>query len=1481
MRTRADAEERTARESARREILAEAIERAKRKHMTESPTKEQVRAFMRQPTDDEVQRHRGRCARWVHDFDAYNASIANALGTLDEHPSDTKGRDKELRQLQAILTRPNTAIALCLGEAGSGKALANGTEIPVNDSRGYVNIEDVRVGDEVFDENGNPTTVLGVFPQGELDAYRVTFGKGESVVCNDEHLWPYWTRQQHEYRTDNMSVAPLYRLIESGVTSQVDQRENRKKSYHYLIPNNGAVQRPEAELPIDPYALGLLIGDGCLSMRSGSRGKRHPLSFSSADEELVAELARLINAKSYARCSQYNYNWSFERSDFYPTAQSNARLIHINDFLMLYPHDGLECVFGQKSVNRRIPRKYLLASPDQRLALLQGLMDTDGNIQKNGRLNCTFSTSSEGLVKDVAELANSLGMRVSIWGRNRHRGNHDEYAVHFLIPIEQRRSLFRLSRKLRIFDEYVDTSHNGRKYQAVPLRNVENLHERMAMTCLYVDSPSHLFLCTRAHIVTHNTRLVEEFSKQANSGKLRTHSDNHRYMVMALRLGELSALPRNELQAALANIIPTLYDFEKRAELALNDISLKVILFIDEVHMMVTVFGQGTKIGGDVMKDMLARSPIRIIATTTRREYDSTIAVDKPLAERFKILELNEVSQDVVREIVDDWWASTAPDCPPLDADVRDYLIDANKVYRPDDAEPRKSLDTCEDLVSYCRRTGLPATREVVDDVFDERFSIKLGFHIDADKVYNNIASQVFGQPAALRSWRLLLHGLAFKTRQNSNRPIFSALLAGSSGSGKLVSNDEPVPTLPTRENGYAHVKRHGDLVAGDVVFDRAGRPTKVLATFQHKHHPMYDVIFSDGRRIRVGAEHLWTVYSSKQRYRVEKLHEPSTPYVMTTKQILDAGLWRKNSSRSKNTKWYIPMNGAVEWPEADLGCDPYVLGALIGDGCLRERALALSSADDFICERITNALGAKEWTSHKDNYTHYFLLPNAKQHDNVTRFQTNEVLSDAQELIDTYSVNRFIPEKYKHSSIKQRWELVRGLFDTDGSIVASHNRAPFVSFATASERLAHDVNDLLFSLGVSSTVGCYKRDREYRGNIRHEVDWQVSVKCAAEDAQNFFSLPRKVMKAQKCARMARSRARVKSFGFVGIKDMIFAGYDDAQCILVDNEEHLYQAGQYIVTHNTQTTKALAEALYPGEQVLYAINMPDYSQPKDEPLFRKELGETLRHRPNAVILLDEFEKAAENIRRSMLYILDEGLVNFTVINREGREETNTASLRNAIVICTTNQGSDVFKNDAQFSVISNDFSDDGVGELTLEQEMAMVQLSQDLRANLEGNGFPPELLGRFDEIMLYRALSAKTTLKIVRVKLDAMLDDLKRFHGITIDLNPEVTWDAAQYDCFANDVCVYIAFVCAKVDVRDSNAGGARRLDSELQTNVFYRIVQACSNNPECKHFKLGVRGAFKIERGDGYVTWELDNEVKEGIYLEPVIDDVDSDATN
>lgn len=276
---------------------------------------------------------------------------------------------------------------------------------------------------------------------------------------------------------------------------------------------------------------------------------------------------------------------------------------------------------------------------------------------------------------------------------------------------------------------------------------------------------------------------VEEFARQLNN---RINPNlKVKYLLVSLQIGKLKSLGTSNLQAALSSMLSKLKEMEQLAQLTLGDKSIRIVLFIDEVHMIVTIFGPGTKIGGDLLKAELARTPIRVIAATTRREYDSTIAVDRPLAERFKNVEMNELPKEVVLQICKAWWSKIAPMYTLPSDSVLNRTLDANAMYRAEEAEPRKSLDLLEDFVSYCKRTGKTITDQVVDGIFERRFSISLTLQIEPASIYQEIASRVKGQPYALETLKKLTQSLVFRLDPTSDKPLATALFTGSTGTGK------------------------------------------------------------------------------------------------------------------------------------------------------------------------------------------------------------------------------------------------------------------------------------------------------------------------------------------------------------------------------------------------------------------------------------------------------------------------------------------------------------------------------------------------------------------------------------------------------------------------------------------------------------------------------------------------------------------------
>jgi len=862
--------------------------------------------------------------------------------------------------------------------------------------------------------------------------------------------------------------------------------------------------------------------------------------------------------------------------------------------------------------------------------------------------------------------------------------------------------------------------------------------------------------------------LVEDFVKRVGRGEIQS-LPGREYFVVSLRIGNLKTLGNDKLQAVMSNMLDEMAKLEKIAQEVLQNKKIRLILFIDEFHMLVTIFGPGTKIGGDLMKDVLARASVKVITATTRKEFDSTIAVDEPFKERFKEIELNELPTHVVLDICKNWWQSNVPKLPMPNDQLIMKVLNANKAFRAQQAEPRKSLDIMEDLVASMLVTQRPVTEDVIDEIFKDRFHINLNLDFDADGIFANVKKRVKGQALALYELQRALRAVAFQLDKNPNKPIMTLLLTGSTGTGKSLLNSILIPS-PISETGYI---RMGDIKVGDYVYDRKGRPIKVLGVFPQGPREVFEIKFTDGRTISADGEHLFSYYTAKQKLKYDNnQYKNGVPNFKTNSvnELLELGVTTQEANGRSKVKFYLPMNEAVERTPKEFNLQPYELGTLLSDS--------------------------------------YF---------------DNDKLSEIPELINCDSHDKFIPNDYKLGSIEQRWNLIKGLFDADGNI--ANDKSFDVTYASISEKLISDIQEVLWSLGVMSTI---VDDNEQSG-------YTLQIKSQSNEKNRFFSLPRKLEICDLAEKQDAHKKRIKKFNFVGIESITkLSTKEDMTCILVDNNEHLFLAGrEHIVTHNTETTKAICETLYPGENVLQNFNMPDYKLESAEPAFRKKLGETVRHQPNSVILLDEFEKGSDAIKDSMLAILDEGIVNFEVENREGQVEIHKVSLRNTIVIATTNAGHEVFQNMAEFAQDNDGFS------LSNTAKSQYEQLRNSLNNHLKMVGFKPEMLGRFDRIIPYRNLTENVMIEICDAIIDNYFDKLLKLKGIKIERVPKVETVINNKRELVNDLSAFITKIRAHSE--DSTAGGARELKRAIKTDIEDPIIDTVLDNPGKKHFRVYV----------------------------------------
>lgn len=356
-------------------------------------------------------------------------------------------------------------------------------------------------------------------------------------------------------------------------------------------------------------------------------------------------------------------------------------------------------------------------------------------------------------------------------------------------------------------------------------------------------------------------------------------------------------------------------------------------------------------------------------------------------------------------------------------------------------------------------------------------------------------------------------------------------ILLANAGTGKGNWVECKVPTPQG-------IRRFGDLKEGDYVFDRLGFPTKILKVYPRGFMDAYKVTLSDGRSTVVSLDHLWNVYRGVYSKKI---------YTLELGQMLSEGVRKEDNRPNRvlgNPRFYVPSHCARQYEEKKVTVDPYVYGAFIGNGCLTSDYLEFSSDDEETVNKVALLMGFDYKKRSAHNYTWDFFK-------NGRHVRTTDYFTKA------YAKDKYIPDCYKYNSIQIRWELLRGLFDTDGSAVLSEGRL-HVSYSTISKRLAEDIKEVLNSLGIVSHIYKDKRDSK-------NICYNVNVNTTKENKCLLFSLTRKNRICEQASENRRHYDRVAIRSIEKLPEKL-----EINCIWVDNKEHLYQCDEGIVTHNTR-----------------------------------------------------------------------------------------------------------------------------------------------------------------------------------------------------------------------------------------------------------------------------------------------------------------------
>jgi deoxycytidine triphosphate deaminase len=382
-----------------------------------------------------------------------------------------------------------------------GKALAAATDVPTPD--GWRTMADLRPGDHVFSEHGRPVRIK--------DATEVMLGRpcrevelsdGMVIIADASHLW--LTTSHEDRRRASLGVL--------RTTDDVARRVKDRKGYVHQIDLPAAIQYAEQDLPIDPYVLGVWLGDGTATKAE----------VTTVDEEILDHIARAGYAV-WPTAAPAAYRIGGFRSGNARRDPASGR--HSGD-------GSLNSTLRAAGLlaNKHVPEAYLRASHRQRFSLLQGLMDTDGHLDAWGRAE--FCNRNERLALAVRELVASLGMKTTM-SKDRARLYGVDCGPRYRVRFTPDRPVFRLSRKV------TNLKLHGRTHLAhsiVAVREIPSVPVR----CIEVDSPTGMYLITRSYVPTHNSSLGRlGLLIHSTAGFIDAGFDGH----ITLELANVASLP--------------------------------------------------------------------------------------------------------------------------------------------------------------------------------------------------------------------------------------------------------------------------------------------------------------------------------------------------------------------------------------------------------------------------------------------------------------------------------------------------------------------------------------------------------------------------------------------------------------------------------------------------------------------------------------------------------------------------------------------------------------------------------------------------------------------------------------------------------------------------------------------------------------------------------------------------------------------------
>lgn len=405
---------------------------------------------------------------------------------------------KFVNHQRAVKMLENSGRLLLSQGVGSGKAQP--LDAKVLTASGWRLMGDLKVGDEVIAADGSAARITNVYPQGEKEIYRVIMRDGGETRCCAEHLW--FTQTENE-RKNFARSKPEFRARHQGQVrslQEIMETLRGRTTINHGVPIAAPAQTKPLDYIVDPYVLGVLLGDGGFTSNTVMLSNPEPEIINRVAERLPDDLKLLKNTGD-------GCNYRITSGVMNGGLKTNVLVEEIKRFGLM----------GLRSADKFIPQEYLGGSVEQRIFLLRGLMDTDGYLDTGG--SAVISTSSPRLAEGIVTLLWSLGgnatrtvkKKPSYTYKGEKRKGKNAYVLHLALP--EKINPFLLRRKA---DGFVAKTKYAPKYRAIERVEYWGLAQAQ---CIAIDHPSHLYV-TDDYIVTHNTKMgLAGFAHLHSKGK--------------------------------------------------------------------------------------------------------------------------------------------------------------------------------------------------------------------------------------------------------------------------------------------------------------------------------------------------------------------------------------------------------------------------------------------------------------------------------------------------------------------------------------------------------------------------------------------------------------------------------------------------------------------------------------------------------------------------------------------------------------------------------------------------------------------------------------------------------------------------------------------------------------------------------------------------------------------------------------------------